>query len=60
MSVEQALLQEAIDTAHALIDGEAPVRGGPWANSNIRERSQAEAAHVRRLVAMADSREDAR
>ena len=60
MSVEQALLQEAIDTAHALVDGEGPVRGGPWANSTIRERSQAEAAHVRRLVAMADSREDAR
>ena len=39
---------------------EGPVRGGPWANSNIRERSQAEAAHVRGLVAMADSREDAR
>ena len=44
MSVKQALLQEAIDTAHALVDGEGPVRGGPWANSKIRERSHAEAA----------------
>ena len=60
MRVKQALLQEAIDTAHALVDGEGPVRGGPWANSNIRERSQDEAAHVRRLVAVADSRQDAR
>ena len=60
MSVGQALLQEAIDTAHALVDGEGPVRGGPWANACIRQRSHGEAAQVRRLVAMADSREDAR
>ena len=60
MRVEEALLQEAIDTAHALVDGEGPVRGGPWANSCIRQRSLGEADQVRRLVAMADSREDAR
>ena len=36
------------------------MRGGPWANAWIRQRSQGEAAQVRHLVAMADSREDAR
>ena len=60
MSVGQASLQEAIDTAHALVAGEGPVRRGPWANACIRQRSHGEAAPVRRLVAMADSREDAR
>jgi len=60
MSIGQALLQEAIDTAHALVDGDGPVRGGPWANSRMHERSYDEAAQVRRLVAQADSRADAR
>ena len=60
MRLQDALLEEAIQSATAFTDGGAPCRGGPWAHPHIGAKGLAEANTVRRLTSQATSPKEAR
>ena len=60
LSLEDALVEEAIRTAVAMVDKGSACRGGPWAHPHINSRGLEEAAEARRLNDKAGSPKEAR